>query len=164
MTANKNISSFWKLTIAIFICESVGIISGVLSSDEIKTWFATLNKPTWNPPAYLFAPVWTILYLLMGISLWLIWKNKASEIDKRNQYLLFAIQLFFNFWWSVFFFNFHSTAFALVDIILMLVIILLTIISFSRYSKLAAWLLVPYIAWVSFALILNFSIWNLNNG
>lgn len=162
MNSSKNISPFWKLIIAIIICEGVGITSGLISSAEMNSWFATLNKPTWNPPSYLFAPVWTTLYFLMGISLWLIWKNNAPELNKRNAYYLFATQLFLNFWWSIIFFKFHSPAFALLDIIAMLVLITLTIISFSKFSKPAAWLLVPYIAWVSFATILNYSIWNLN--
>lgn len=160
-TTNK-LSATWKFIIAIVLCESVGIISGLLASANNNLWFDTLNKPTWNPPAYLFGPVWTTLYLLMGISLGLIWNSKATEESKRNAYFLFAIQLFLNFWWSIFFFNFHSPALALLDIILMVITIILTILSFSAFSKIASWLLVPYIAWVSFATILNFSIWNLN--
>ncbi len=162
MESSNKLSATWKFTFAIILCESVGIFSGLLASASNNVWFYNLNKPTWNPPAFLFAPVWTTLYLLMGISLWLIWKNKAAEINKRNQYLLFALQLFLNFWWSIIFFKFHSPAFALLDIILMDVIIISTIVSFSKFSKPAAWLLVPYIAWVSFATILNFTIWNLN--
>lgn len=160
-TTNK-ISTTWKFIIAILLCESVGIISGLLASANNNTWFDTLIKPTWNPPAYLFAPVWTTLYLLMGISLGIIWNNNATELNKRNAYFLFGLQLFLNFWWSIFFFKINSPAFALLDIILMVIIIILTIISFSKFSKLAGWLLVPYIAWVSSATILNFAIWNLN--
>lgn len=160
-TINK-LSSTWKFVIAILLCESIGITSGLLASASNNQWFDTLSKPTWNPPAYLFGPVWTTLYLLMGISLGIIWCNKATELHKRNAYYLFATQLFLNFWWSIFFFHFHSPALALLDIILMVITIILTIFSFSAFSKPAAWLLVPYIAWVSFATILNISIWNLN--
>ena len=162
MKHDNPFSPTWKFIIAILLCESVGIISGLLASANNNVWFNNLNKPTWNPPAYLFGPVWTTLYLLMGISLALIWKDKATELNKRNAYLLFATQLFLNFWWSIFFFHFHSPALALVDGILMVVTIILTIISFSYFSKPAPWLLVPYVAWVSFATILNFTIWNLN--
>jgi tryptophan-rich sensory protein len=158
----KNISSFWKLVICIVICEATGIVSSLFASAANNTWFNSLAKPEWNPPSYLFAPVWTSLYLLMGISLWIIWKNEASETTKQKAYYLFAFQLFLNFWWSIIFFKFHSPLVALIDIILMLIIILLTIIHFSKFSKLAAWLLVPYISWVSFATLLNYSIWYLN--
>lgn len=162
MDTTKKISTTWKFIIAILLCESVGIMSGLLASAKNNIWFDTLSKPTWNPPAYLFAPVWTTLYLLMGISLGIIWNNNATELNKRNAYFLFGLQLFLNFGWSIIFFKIHSPAFALLDIILMVITIIITIVSFSKFSKLAAWLLVPYIAWVSFATILNFAIWNLN--
>jgi len=97
----------------------------------------------------------------MGISLWLIWKSITPAPQKINL-ILFALQLFLNFWWSIIFFKFHSPSLALLNIILMLSLILLTIINFSNFSKVAAWLLVPYIAWVSFATILNYTVWSLN--
>ena len=159
----NKLSANWKFIISILLCESVGIISGLLASANNNVWFDNLIKPSWNPPGYLFAPVWTTLYLFMGISLALIWTNKASERSKRSAYVLFATQLFLNFWWSIFFFQFHSPALALVDIVLLVITIVLTIFSFSSFSKTASWLLVPYILWVSFATILNFSIWNLNH-
>ena len=162
MNSDKIISPTWKLFIAILICEGTGIISGLIANTGMNPWFETLNKPSWNPPAYLFAPVWTMLYLLMGISLWLIWKSNTPAPQKINLIILFALQLFLNFWWSIFFFKFHSPALALLNIILMLILILLTIINFSKISKPAAWLLVPHIAWVSFATILNYTIWILN--
>ena len=162
MNTSKTISSTWKLIIAIFICEAIGIVSALFVNTRMNPWFSKLNKPSWNPPAFLFAPVWTTLYLLMGISLWLIWKSTAPAQQKNNAIILFSLQLFLNFWWSMIFFRFHSPAFALVEIILMLMLILLTIISFSKLSKPAAWLLIPYIAWVAFATILNYSIWALN--
>jgi tryptophan-rich sensory protein len=163
MESKYKLSATWKFIISIFLCESVGITSGLLASANNNLWFDNLIKPSWNPPGYLFAPVWTTLYLLMGISLSLIWKNNASERSKRSAYVLFATQLFLNFWWSIFFFKMHSPALALVDIVLMVITIVLTIFSFSSFSKPAAWLFVPYISWVSFATILNFSIWNLNH-
>lgn len=162
MNTSKTISLIWKLIISILICETTGITSGLIANTGMNAWFDALNKPSWNPPAFLFAPVWTFLYLLMGISLWLIWKSAAPVPQKSNAIILFSLQLFLNFWWSIIFFKFHSPAVALVDIILMLILILLTIISFSKLSKPAAWLLVPYIVWVSFATILNYSIWDLN--
>lgn len=162
METTKKRSTAWKFIGAILLCEGVGITSGLLANAKNNVWFYTLQKPTWNPPAYLFGPVWTTLYLLMGISLGIVWNNKATERNKRNAYLLFAAQLFLNFWWSIFFFHFQSPLFALVDISLMIITIVLTIVSFSHFSNTASWLLVPYIAWVSFATILNIAIWNLN--
>ncbi len=162
MNSDKIISSTGKLFIAILICEGTGIISGLIANTGMNPWFETLNKPSWNPPAYLFAPVWTLLYLLMGISLWLIWKSNTPAAQKINLIILFSSQLFLNFWWSIIFFKFHSPALALADIILLLILILFTIITFSKISKPAAGLLVPYTAWVSFATILNSTIWALN--
>jgi benzodiazapine receptor len=159
---NKNISSNWKLVISILLCEIIGISSGLFSAGAIKTWYLTLQKPAWNPPNYLFGPVWTILYVLMGISLWLIWKSNVSEAIQKKAIYFFALQLFINFWWSIVFFNFQSPALGLIVIILMLLCILLTIFQFAPISKTAAWLLVPYISWVSFATILNYTIWSLN--
>ena len=156
------LSATLKYILAIVLCESAGILSALFSVVKGNSWFDQLIKPSWNPPAYLFGPVWTTLYLLMGISLGIVWNHPASESNKRKAYFLFALQLFLNFWWSILFFRFHSAAFALLDILLMLIVILLTILSFSTFSKVAAWLLVPYISWVSFASILNFAIWYLN--
>ncbi len=162
MKTTNRLSNTWKYVFAILLCEGIGISSGLLASAINNRWFEELVKPSWNPPAYLFGPVWTTLYLMMGISLGIIWSNKASESNKMNSYYLFAAQLFLNFMWSILFFHFHSTAFALIDIVLMIITIILTMISFSRFSKVAAWFLVPYISWVTFASILNFSIWSLN--
>lgn len=163
MVEKNTLSSFWKLVIAIFICEATGIVSGLLSQSDLNTWFSTLHKPTWNPPGYLFGPVWTLLYLLMGISLWLIWKSDAPEPKKTKAQLVFALQLFLNFWWSILFFNLHSPAWAFFNIIFMIVTILITIFLFASISRKAAWLLVPYISWVCFAAILNYSIWKMNS-
>ena len=162
MESPHKIVPTWKYIIAILLCEGAGIISGLLASANNNVWFDSLNTPSWNPPSYIFAPVWTTLYLLMGISLGIIWNHKTTELNKRSAYYLFGLQLFLNFWWSILFFKFHSPALALLDILLMDVVIIITIVTFSKFSKVAAWLLVPYIAWVSFATLLNFSIWNLN--
>jgi translocator protein len=162
MKQGVNIPSFLKLIIAILVCEGVGITSGLLSQSGMGTWFDTLNKPSWNPPSYLFGPVWTFLYLLMGISLWLIWKRATPESPKTGAILLFSLQLFFNFWWSILFFKFHFLALSLADIVLMVITILLTIFTFASTSRAAAWLLVPYILWVSFATFLNYTIWLMN--
>ncbi|WP_353483658.1 TspO/MBR family protein [Haliscomenobacter sp.] len=158
----RSLSSTWKLIIAVLLCEAIGFTSGLMGSAGMNAWFDQLQKPSWNPPAYLFAPVWTLLYALMGIAFWLIWKDEAPEANKRNAYFAFALQLFLNFWWSIIFFNFQSPFFALIEILLMWLAILLTIFRFAKISKTAAWLLVPYLLWVSFASVLNYTIWSLN--
>jgi tryptophan-rich sensory protein len=159
----RTISNNWKLIICILICQATGIISGLLTNTQNNTWYDSIAKPSWNPPGYLFGPVWTILYLLMAISLWIIWKSKAPEIQKYQACLIFAAQLFLNFWWTILFFKFHSPIVAFIEIILMIALIFITIIRFSKISKLAAWLLVPYISWVCFAAILNYNLWKLNS-
>ena len=158
----QSISSFGQLAIAILICTGTGSLSAYISNTGMNPWFDNLIKPSWNPPEYLFGPVWTLLYCMMGISLWLVWKSETVASVKKPALQLFAAQLFLNFCWSIIFFKFHSPAWALVEIIAMLFLIVLTTKQFSKISKQAAWLLVPYIAWVSFASVLNFSIWTLN--
>lgn len=162
MYNQRNASSIWKLIIAILTCEAIGFTSGLIGSAAMNTWFDNLQKPSWNPPAYLFAPVWTLLYALMGIAFWLIWKNETAVVNKRSAYVAFALQLFLNFWWSIIFFKLQSPFFALIEILLMLLAILLTIFHFSKISKTAGWLLVPYVLWVSFASFLNYTLWSLN--
>lgn len=151
-----------KLLIAVAIPVLIGFTASMFTRPEIPGWYATLNKPSWNPPSWLFAPVWTTLYILMGIALWLVWKAEAPAKDKRIAYGLFAAQLVLNFFWSFIFFRMHETGWALVEIIIMWNLILLTILAFARFSSLASWLMVPYISWVSFATILNYTIWKLN--
>lgn len=140
----------------------VGGVSGFFTATGVESWYQTINKPSWNPPNWVFAPVWTTLYIMMGVALFLVWKSDSSEILKRTAITLFTIQLFLNFLWSFIFFGQQEIGWALVEIIAMWLFILLTIFAFANVSKLAAWLLVPYISWVSFATILNYTIWKLN--
>ena len=151
-----------KLIIAIAIPVAVGAISGFFTATGVESWYQTINKPSWNPPGWIFAPVWTTLYIMMGVALFLVWKSDSSDILKKTAITLFAIQLVLNFFWSFIFFDQHQIGWALVEIIVMWIFILLTIFAFGNVSKLAAWLLVPYISWVSFATILNYTIWKLN--
>lgn len=159
---NPKITSFGKAVIAILLCEAVGISSGLLSSAGMNEWFDTLQKPAWNPPGRLFGPVWTTLYFMMGLALWLVWKSDAPEPQKTRACQIFGLQLFLNFWWSLIFFHFHSPGLAFADILLMVITITLTIFQFAPISRAAAWLLVPYLSWVCFASILNYTIWSMN--
>lgn len=155
-------NNYIKLFISIFICLTIGGVSGYFTAVEIPTWYATLNKPSFNPPNWIFAPVWTTLYILMAISFWLIWKNNIDASIKNRAMLFFVIQLILNFFWSIIFFHFHLLGVAFIEIILMWLFILFSIISFYPISKIAGYLLIPYLCWVSFASVLNFAIWKLN--
>jgi len=141
---------------------AVGAISGIATANNISTWYVHLNKPSFNPPNYLFGPVWTLLYLLMGISFYLI-LNSSTKTKRANAIRLFWIQLFLNFCWSFLFFQLHLLGLALFEIGLMWMSILLMITSFYTLNRTAAWLQLPYLLWVSFAGILNASILYLNS-
>ena len=156
-----SITRIQKLIISIVATVGIGSLGGIFTISEIPNWYAGLNKPSFNPPNWLFGPVWTSLYTMMGVSFYLIWKQPANETRKKA-IQLFMIHFVLNFFWSIIFFSIHAIGSALIEIIVMWIFILLTIIQFSKLSKVAAWLLVPYIAWVSFATILTASIWKLN--
>ena len=151
-----------KAFIAILIPLLVGGISGYFTATGVGTWYIQINKPTWNPPNQIFAPMWTTLYIMMGIALFLIWKSNAAAADKKKAITFWGIQMLLNFLWSFIFFNQHLIGHALADIVGMWLFILFTIFAFAKIHKTAAWLLVPYIAWVSFAGVLNYAIWRLN--
>ncbi|MFM9989195.1 TspO/MBR family protein [Flavobacterium sp.] len=163
MERTITLSTTWKLIISVLICQLVGIVSGLLSVTQNNVWFESIVKPSWNPPSYIFGPVWTVLYILMSISLWIIWKSNVYQPMKYEALLFFASQLVLNFLWTIIFFRFHWPLIAFIDIVLMFILIFLTIFRFVEISKTAAWLLVPYISWVCFAAILNYNLWKLNN-
>jgi len=158
------LKSFSKLIIAIVACELAGIIGSVFTTPSIAGWYAGIVKPALNPPAWVFGPVWTTLFVLMGISAFLIWKKGLDRKDVKIALGIFLGQLMLNTLWSIIFFGLHSLGGALVEIVFLWLAILLTIIAFAKISKPAAWLLAPYILWVSFAMYLNYAIWMLNNG
>lgn len=154
------------LTLAGFIalCEAAGIIGSLFVVPALSGWYATLIKPPFAPPNWLFGPVWIILYLLMGIAVFLVWRKGPSHKEVRHALGRFALQLALNTLWPIIFFGVGSLGGAFFDIFLLWFVIVATIIAFSRISQTAAWLLAPYLVWVSYALILNFMLWNLNYG
>ena len=164
------INNAFKLIIAIVISELAGVIESLFTISAIPThstgsgqaWYAGLVKPALNPPARIFGPVWTTLYALMGISAFLIWKNGWEKKEVKMALGVFGIQLFLNAIWSIIFFGLHSPGWALVDIVLLWLAIVWTIAVFYEISKPTAYLLLPYLLWVSFASYLNYSIWMLN--
>jgi len=152
-------NNLFKLLISIIICELAGVVGSVFTMPEIGSWYKSLNKPSFNPPNWIFGPAWTIIFVLMGISLYLVWQAKGK---KKKAIVIFAVQLLLNIFWSALFFGFHSPFFALIEIIFLWLAILWTIVKFYKISKTASYLLFPYILWVSFAAFLNLFIWVLN--
>jgi benzodiazapine receptor len=150
-----------KLLYALLITIGVGTIAGIATASSIGNWYEHISKPTFNPPNWLFAPVWTVLYIMMGIALFQIWKQTPSA-ERSKALTVFAIQLFLNFIWSFIFFNFHQIGLALIVIILLWIFIVITIYKFRQLNKTACYLMVPYLIWVSFATVLNASIFRLN--
>jgi tryptophan-rich sensory protein len=156
------VNKFGKLILSIGVCLLAGGLGTIFTIPSIPTWYATLIKPSFSPPNYLFGPVWTILYILMGISLYLIWKKGTKTQKVREALMLFGMQLFLNAIWSPIFFGAKNLFLSLIVIIFMWLFILRTILSFRKVDKTASYLLYPYLAWVSFASLLNFSVWMLN--
>ena len=155
-------SNITKLIISIVICQLAGVIGSFFTMDAIPVWYDTLAKPSFNPPSSVFGPVWIFLYLLMGISLFLVWKEDLKNKQVKTAFMIFMIQLVFNAAWSIVFFGMRSTAGGLVVIIILWILILITTLKFMKISKTAGMLLVPYLLWVTFAAILNYSIFTLN--
>lgn len=151
-----------KLIIAIVVSELAGIIGSIFTMPSIPTWYAGLVKPALNPPAWIFGPTWTTLYFLMGVAAFLIWRKGLERKDVKIALGIFIGQLVLNSLWSIIFFGLHNPGAAFVEIIFLWLAIIATIITFAKISKSAAWLLMPYILWVSFASYLNYAIWTLN--
>jgi tryptophan-rich sensory protein len=160
LTSNKTVA----LIAAILICEIAGVIGSLFTYPSISSWYNTseLNKPSFTPPSWLFAPVWVILYLLMGISAYLIWEKRAKKKEVRSAVSVFGLQLALNVLWSILFFGLRCPLCGFVEIIILWLAIAATIIKFNKLSRAAALLLIPYILWVTFAAVLNFYIWRLN--
>lgn len=151
-----------KLIVTLIVCQGAGVIGSFFTGPAISTWYAEIQKPSFNPPNWVFAPVWIALFFLMGVSAYLILKR---GIWKKNVFLALAIfgaQLGLNVFWSYLFFGLHSPLYALIEILILWLFILLTIVKFYKISRVAAFLLLPYILWVSFAAVLNFAIYRLN--
>ncbi len=159
---SKNKINFPKLIFAIVICQLAGFIGSIFTTPKIATWYAALSKPSFNPPNWIFGPVWTILFILMGISLYLIISQDIREKKVKIAAFIFGIQLALNTLWSVLFFGMQSPVLAFIEIIFLWLAILATILLFRKINKTAAYLLIPYILWVSFAAALNLTIISLN--
>jgi len=150
-----------KLIVSVVISQAAGAIGSLFTVQNIPTWYASLNKPSFNPPNYLFGPVWITLYFMMGVAFFLVWKN-SGKFDIKVPAILFIVQLVLNALWSILFFGMKNPMLGFFEIIILWVFIVLCVIKFYPVSKIAAWLLIPYLLWVSFASVLNFKLWMLN--
>ena len=156
-----NKSQIFKLIVSLLLPLGLGAIAGMFTAEAIPEWYASLNSPSFNPPNWVFGPVWTCLYILIGISLFLIWKQNTSK--ERNQAIfVFFIQLTLNFSWSFIFFYFNLIGLALLEIILLWISIVIMLVSFYKIKPMAAYINIPYLLWVSFATILNAAYYFLN--
>ncbi|MDH4069682.1 MAG: tryptophan-rich sensory protein [Ignavibacteria bacterium] len=149
-----------RLLLSIALCQGIGIVAGWLTAQSVKTWYLTLAKPWFTPPGWVFGPAWILLYLLMGIALYLVWQKTGSL--KTPAAIMFFVQLGLNGAWSLIFFGLRSPFWGLIEITFLLGAIAGTVVLFWRVTPAAGVLLVPYLLWVSFATVLNFSIWLMN--
>ena len=157
---DSKVSGIIKLITSITICLAAGVLGSIFTIPSIPTWYETLIKPSFTPPNWVFAPVWTSLFIMMGISLYIIWQKGSSNGKALS---IFSVQLILNVLWSAIFFGLRSPLAGLIEICILWILILLTILEFMKISRTAGLLLIPYILWVSFAALINFFIWRLNN-
>jgi len=150
-----------KLLASILITLGIGAIAGMFTADAVPGWYASLVRPSFAPPDWVFGPVWTTLYFLLGLSFFFIWDMKPGR-QRNNAILIYSMQLILNFAWSFIFFYFHLIGWALLEIIVLWVFIIIMIVNFHRLKPLAAYLNIPYLLWVSFASILNAAYFFLN--
>lgn len=153
---------FLSASVAILICELAGFVGAIFTMPAIDVWYANLNKSALNPPSWIFGPVWTTLFALMGIAAYLVWRRGWEKPKVKVALYLFGIQLLLNILWSFLFFGQRDPLAALMEISVLWLAILMTLVFFRRVSRVAGWLLVPYLAWVSFAIYLNYAVWALN--
>jgi len=156
--SKKNIA---KLIISIALPLVLGSVAGMFTSQSVPDWYAALNKPAFNPPDWIFGPVWTLLYLLMGISFFMVWKQEKGKL-RNLAILIYSVQMFLNFAWSFIFFYFKLIGLALVEIVLLWCAIILMLVLFKKIKPIAAYINTPYLLWVSFAAILNAAYYILN--
>lgn len=147
--------SLGRLVLCLLLCLGIGLLESAVTRPEIATWYAALAKPSWTPPPFVFPIAWTILYVLMAVSLWRLWDRAAPSAARRSAITWFLIQLALNAAWSPVFFGWHATRAALVVIVALFFAIVMTMIAASRADKPASWLLAPYLAWIAYATTLN---------
>ncbi|MFD2099783.1 TspO/MBR family protein [Flagellimonas iocasae] len=151
------------IAISVAVCLLIGFLAGIATQSSVNDWYVTLNKPEFTPPNSLFAPVWTVLYILMGVAAGMVWSKGYHHVWVKTALYHFFFQLLVNALWSIVFFGLMNPFAALLVILVLLILIMLTIKWFNVVSKPAAILMIPYVLWVCFAAVLNYKIWELNS-
>jgi len=147
--------------ISILIAQLAGLVGSIFTMPAITTWYAELVKPSFTPPSYVFGPAWAMLYTLMGLAAYRIWEKRSAS-GARRALVLYAVQLVLNVLWSYAFFGLHNPLAGVGVIVLLWIAVFMTMIFFYRVDNTAGWLFVPYVAWISFAGMLNYAVWMLN--
>ncbi len=155
-------SKILHISYAVGICLIIGLLGSFVTQTSVNDWYLTLNKPSFTPPAWIFAPVWTMLYIMMGIAAGIVWTKGFYHLWVKTALYHFVFQLLLNASWSIVFFGLKELFWALIVIVSLLILLIFTIRWFKVVSKIAAWLLVPYFIWVCFATVLTYRIWELN--
>lgn len=150
-----------NLLISILIAELAGVVGSVYTASSIPAWYGGLQKPWWTPPDWIFGPVWITLYALMGVSAYLVWEVRHRKKEAEGALLLYGVHLFFNSLWSLIFFGLQNIGLALMEIFLLWILIIFVMISFFKVMRIAGWVFVPYLIWVSFAMLLNYSLFSM---
>jgi len=161
MPARSRFADIAGLVLFVAFCLGIAALGAAVTATSVKTWYANLAKPSFNPPDAVFGPVWTVLYILMGIAAWRVWRI-ADRDTARGPLTLFALQLALNLGWSVVFFGLQKIGAAVATIVVLWVAILVTMLAFRTVDRVAALLMAPYLAWVTFATVLNIAVWQLN--
>lgn len=159
---NNNTITVIKLAISVIICQVAGLSSALFTMPAVNSWYQAINKPFFTPPNWVFAPVWVLLFLFMGVSLFFVWRAEPEDGDKKVAVAVFVFQFMLNILWSFMFFGLKSFLGGFIEIIALWIMILFTIATFSKISRTAAYLLIPYVVWVTFAAVLNFTIMWMN--
>jgi benzodiazapine receptor len=159
---NMKLRDILKLVLAVMVCQAAGALGGLITAHQIPTWYASLIKPFFTPPSWLFGPVWVLLYALMGVAVFLILRKGWHTPGVRTAGYFFGAQLFLNALWTPLFFGLHWLLLAFVDIVLLWILIWLTYWRFLKLSRASGYLLIPYLGWVSYATALNLAFWLLN--
>ena len=156
------ISKRWlPLGLFLILAFAAAALGALATATSVDTWYPTLRKPSWNPPSWLFSPVWTLLYILMAVATWRAWKV-GNDLAARRTASLYSAQLTLNALWSILFFGLRRPGLALVEIVVLWVVLVIILVRYFRIDQIAAALWMPYVAWVTFAAFLNATIWSLN--
>jgi len=154
-------SRWLPLGLFLFLALLTGLIGGLATATSVGTWYVALHKPSWTPPNWLFGPAWTLLYVLMAVATWRVWRA-GSPVESRHTFRLYSAQLGLNALWSILFFALRQPGWALVDVLALWLVLMRLLVRYRYADRLALWLWAPYVAWVTYAALLNAAVWELN--